>query len=258
MGLKDSVKALAQQLGYTVLSNAEARRHPSLVAQERFIGQMLREYRIDLVIDVGANLGQFSADLRHRLGYTGDILAYEGDPDVAAELSQRVAGDARFEVVACAAADRAGTLSFHRMQDSQFNSLLAPDAAAGNPYADKNVVAQALSVPAVRLDADVPARIPNFTTRRLFLKIDAQGADLSVAEGATGLFAQVALVSVEAALTPLYAGAPDLAAVLAWFKGHDFACAGLYPTNPGQQPWLADLDVYFVPRALLPAQRSVV
>ena len=63
-------KALARLFGYELIHR---RKSPTL---EAHLGLILRQRAIDLVIDVGANAGQFGAGLR-RIGYQGRILSFE-------------------------------------------------------------------------------------------------------------------------------------------------------------------------------------
>src|SRR4051794_18567254 len=58
----------------------------------RHIAAVLRMYRVNCVLDVGANRGQYATALR-RAGYMGRIVSFEPVPDVFDELRRRAAGD---------------------------------------------------------------------------------------------------------------------------------------------------------------------
>src|SRR5262249_39212648 len=63
-------------------------REPNLLA-------VLPSRHVDLVLDVGANVGQFGAQLRE-YGYTGEILSFEPLEEVFATLAANVAADPKW------------------------------------------------------------------------------------------------------------------------------------------------------------------
>lgn len=54
---------------------------------------LIRDRKIDLVLDVGANRGQFATALRDELGYRGRIVSFEPLKDVFPLLQQAAAQD---------------------------------------------------------------------------------------------------------------------------------------------------------------------
>src|SRR4051812_49758697 len=54
---------------------------------ERQLAELLTRYAVNVVLDVGANVGQYGQLLR-RVGYTGHIVSFEPVPACFAELSQ--------------------------------------------------------------------------------------------------------------------------------------------------------------------------
>ena len=78
---------------------------------------LLRKYRVDLVLDVGANRGQYAGQLR-RSGYTGRILSFEPVPEVFAELSRAAAGDDLWDVHQLALGRERAELDMHVLPGS--------------------------------------------------------------------------------------------------------------------------------------------
>jgi hypothetical protein len=62
---------------------------------------------------------------------------------------------------------------------------------------------------------------------RILLKADVEGGELSVLEGADGLFAKVRLLELELSAVPLREGQPLLGEVVHWCEQHGFVLTGI-------------------------------
>ena len=74
MKLKKDIQELLKKFGYNL-----AKFSPNNYAPAR-CKQILDKYKIDTVIDIGANAGQFAIDLRSNLGYSAyknRIISFE-------------------------------------------------------------------------------------------------------------------------------------------------------------------------------------
>ena len=87
--------------------------------------RLLDRLDISLVVDVGANVGQYAQSLRDR-GYHEQIVSFEANPDAAALLRQAAAGDATWRVEGYALGARPGSSELHVTVDSLSTSLLKP------------------------------------------------------------------------------------------------------------------------------------
>jgi len=127
-----------------------------------------------LVVDVGANLGHYAMVAARALGGTGEVRAYEPDPETHAALRANLARNDFANVVASpkALAERRGV------------ARLFPDRAnsGGHSLARDNALdpAEAVEVETATLDEELEGR------RIDVLKIDAQGAEGRILEGARG------------------------------------------------------------------------
>jgi FkbM family methyltransferase len=204
---------------------------------------MLTANSIDLILDVGANAGHYARGIREA-GYQGAILSFEPLSAPHAIALKGALRDPTWEVaprMAIGAIDRTAQINVAANSTSssilpmlQQHTLAAPDSA----YVDtEDVVIR-------RLDGiDHPlldkAAAP-------FLKIDTQGFEREVIEGAAGLMPRLKGIQVEMSLRPLYEGQAlwlDLNATLEaagfelWsivpgffdpFTGQMFQCDGIY------------------------------
>jgi FkbM family methyltransferase len=139
-----------------------------------------------MVWDVGANVGLFSIASAVQAGAGGGVLAVEADPWLADLIlrSARLAenADLRLEVLQAAVGVEVGRTRFtlaRRGRAASHLSVVAGSTQAGGAAAE-------LVVPAVTLDALLDGRRPPD-----FVKIDVEGAELLVLEGATRLLAEV-------------------------------------------------------------------
>jgi FkbM family methyltransferase len=131
------------------------------------------------VIDVGANLGYYSVLFGTRVGPAGRVVACEPEPLnrqlLARNLDAHGLAD-RVAIAAIALADKAGPMRLHR--DPGFAGVHSLSAANRNaPHADDSI-----EVSAITLDQLVAQhRLDDLD----FLKIDAQGAEGWILEGAS-------------------------------------------------------------------------
>lgn len=132
-----------------------------------------------LALDVGAHRGRFTRALLD-LGF--EVHALEPNPEVRAELLQRLEGRAGLTVHACAAGAEAGEGSLELVADpgGQFSDASLFSSLAGLPLAEGLVRAGSVAVPVRRLDALV--RELGLPAPSL-VKVDAEGTDLDVLRG---------------------------------------------------------------------------
>ena len=91
---------------------------------ERHVAWLLRELEVNIVLDVGANLGQYARSLRAN-GYAGRIVSFEPVPHIADRLEKRASGDPDWQVLRCALGDRDETAEIHvGVGQARLSSLL--------------------------------------------------------------------------------------------------------------------------------------
>ena len=183
--------------------------------------------RIDLVLDVGGNVGQFASALRY-IGYRGDILSFEPIPDAFAALSRRMHGDKRWQGLQIAIGDHAGEDTLNVMAQTVFSSFRPRVTENEN---DSDTVREKLLVPVRTLESIIDEM--NLVSRlsRTLIKSDTQGFELSVLRGLGNYLDLVKLVQCELSSIPLYEGSPFMTEVIHFLHEHHFQSVSFAPVN---------------------------
>ena len=223
--------------------------YPEIQALKRF----LSTFAVDCLFDVGANRGQYATMLRKDAGYRGLILSFEPNPDVFAELQRHAASDRRWHVFNMALSDFDGTASFNIMAADQFSSLKAPSAEQDAIFADRNKVTKTVEMQCCRLGSVLPDLQAQHGFARPFLKMDTQGHDLSVCEGAGDALAQMLGIQTELGVRSIYEGGTGYRAMIDWLEARAFVPSAFFANNKGHFPLLVEMDGIFVNRTLVAA-----
>jgi FkbM family methyltransferase len=173
-------------------------------------------------VDVGANRGQFGARLR-LLGFRGPVLSLEPMSEAYAALVRTARADAAWQVERCAVGSTDGLVQLNVSGNSTSSSLLHVNEAHVRAEPTSATV-RTESVPLRRLDDVIQAHdLP----QPYFLKIDVQGAEVGVLDGAASVLSATVLVQVELSLRPLYEGGADYLAVLSRLAAERFSPIGV-------------------------------
>jgi FkbM family methyltransferase len=188
--------------------------------------RFLAEHRINVVLDVGANVGQFAGRLR-RLGYGGAIISFEPDPRAFQELVASRLDDTAWRGYPWALGDSDGTLRFHIAEFSDLSSALSPLPGGYQ-------ITGTTDVPVRRWDSIRDEVLATIQSPRILLKTDTQGFDLNVLRGASGAMDQIHGILAELPVRPTYEGAPTFVEALAAYDAVGFDVLNL--TIVGREP----------------------
>lgn len=236
-------RALATRLALT----GRVHQYPEIQALRRF----LSAFEVDCLFDVGANRGQYATMLRRDCGYRGLILSFEPNPDVFAQLSRHAARDPRWQVFNMALSDFDGPASFNIMAADQFSSLKAPSDGQDAIFTDRNRIVKSVDMECRRLDTMLPGLIAEHRFCKPFLKMDTQGHDLAVCEGAGAALSSMAGVQTELAIRPIYQSGTGYRAMIDWLEQAGFAPSAFFANNKGHFPRLVEMDGLFANRTLV-------
>lgn len=180
---------------------------------------------IDLLIDVGANKGEYGLS-RRRTGYTGEIISFEPLSASYASLRALAGDDPKWTVGdRMAIGDRSDEIEINLAANGVSSSVL--------PMLETHVAAAPQAryigrerVPLRRLDEVVGPRVAG---RRVYLKLDVQGFERRVLSGAERILENVVALQLEMSLLPLYQGEALMPEMCQFLLGKGFEVWDLQP-----------------------------
>lgn len=188
--------------------------------------QLLDSHKIDTILDVGANDGGYG-DLLRRGGYKGAILSFEPLADAHAKLVQASSGDTEWQVAPrMAIGSSNGEIEINIAGNSTSSSIL-PMQALHETAAPQSRYVGTEKVPLNRLDEIVHPLIEQ--GKNILLKIDTQGYEMPVLDGAEVLLQRVRGLQLELSLVPLYEGQVLYKEMIDWLAGKGFELWSVMP-----------------------------
>jgi FkbM family methyltransferase len=208
----------------------ELRRHPAARRQ-----QLLVAHNVDLVLDVGAATGAYGTELR-AFGYRGLIVSFEPLNGAYAALRDAQRGDNRWRAVQTALGNEEGEIEINIAGNSDSSSML-PMLEATRKAAPHASYVGVQKVRVCRLD-DVSAEYIGAATHP-FLKMDTQGYEKQVLEGATMTIPKLVGIQIELSFIPLYEGSMLADEAIGHLYAQGFAIEGIEPGF--RNPWTGQL-----------------
>lgn len=214
----------------------------------RRLKRIISEYQIDCILDVGANIGQYHGFLRHEVDYEGLVVSFEPDPTSISRLDELQKEDDNWVIQDYGLGKENSVLQLNIMKKTQFNSFLEPDSTNSSRFDDSNSIVEKVDVDVKRLD-DVVRRLQDkYRFANVFLKMDTQGFDLDVFEGAAGCLDLIKGVQSEVSLIPIYKDMPTFEDSLRFFKSKGFEVSGLYSLSENRFPLAYEYDCVYLPK----------
>ncbi len=186
------------------------------VVRHRSLNAPLTHYGINLILDVGANEGQYGRELRD-LGYTGRIVSFEPQRAPFAVLADRARRDGKWEAVNIGLGSTDEEKEINVYQDSRLSSVLTFQQSYGI-FAAAQVGTETIRIQTLDGILDQYVRPGD----KILLKIDTQGFEKPVLAGAERSLPRLSGVQVELAITPLYAEQPSLEEMMTYLRGKGF------------------------------------
>ena len=164
--------------------------------------KIINHFNIDHIIDVGANEGQFATSMR-KLGFGGVIHSFEPLSEAFNKLKKNSAGDSNWHISNLALGSRDEDAEINVSKNTVSSSLLEmlPD------HLNKEPDSRFISKEKIRVrKLDTIWNEYSFGSSNVFLKLDVQGYEKFVLEGASESLKNINLIQLEMALIPLYSG----------------------------------------------------
>jgi FkbM family methyltransferase len=210
----------------------------------RDLMDFIEDRAIGVVIDVGANEGQFGEWLRGN-GYRGKILSFEPGRTEYASLARKAKADGNWDAFHCGLGAQSGTAVLHVSKLSVFNSFLGLSAAAR--LHDERMAVDHTEEIAVRTldEIDMPP------AGGVLLKIDTQGYERQVLEGGRQSLARMSGILMELPVIRTYEGEWEFHEALKYMADAGFVPAQMQPVGFHTVDKVAavEFDCLFRPRS---------
>jgi len=186
------IKSLLHRFGFDVV-----RYQHTLEWRQR---ALFSHYNFDLILDVGANAGQYAKQMR-KLGYKGRIVSFEPLSSVYKELVYNARRDPLWETRNIALGNYDGKVEINIAKNSVSSSIL--DILPCHIQADpESIYVGKEEITIKRIDSILDDYY--HPGEKAYLKIDAQGYEKQIIEGAEAYWDRLIGIEMEVSLVSLY------------------------------------------------------
>ncbi len=218
--LKQTLARFARRTGYDIMPFDP---RCSSLARRKLLFKFVDP---DVVLDVGANTGQFANELRNDIGFGGRICSFEPLREPFGVLQALSAKDPKWSIFNFGLGDLIGQATINVAANSESSSLLTMlsahmEAAPGSRFVATEEIA-VRTLDSVFEDVRQPGECA-------YLKIDTQGYEGRVLEGGERSLASIDTIQVEMPLTPLYDGEWAFGQLFEFMLGKGYEMVGLEP-----------------------------
>lgn len=164
--------------------------------------KLLNTEKIDLIIDCGANIGQYGRKLRN-IGYENRIFSIEPIKNAFKILSNNIISDPLWDAKNCALGDynKDGVINISENILSSSITNILPNHINVTPNA------KVISKEIIKIyELDSLFKKIKVNSKNIFLKIDSQGFENKIINGAKNSLSSIIGIELELSLIPLYEG----------------------------------------------------
>ena len=216
--IRRSIKRVSRSFGYDIVALRET--------QERGLAlhlfQLFKALAVDCVFDVGANQGQYRDFLREHVLYDGMIVSFE-------PLSRNI------DIL-------------HERSHDDANWIIQPYALGRAADERPNQTAQREKVDVRKFDDVLCEMRRHLHIRNFYLKLDTEGLDLQVLEGAQAELSRCCALQTEASVIGIYRGMPNYVQTIQYLNQRNFDITGLYPIRRDPSLRLIEFDCVMINR----------
>jgi FkbM family methyltransferase len=194
----------------------QIKKYPPLDFRNRI--SLIKTHSINKIIDIGANSGIYGLEMR-KLGFSGEIISFEPLSDAFRLLSKNSSSDNHWQILNCAVGDKDGETLINISKNSVSSSILEMlplhfENAKNSVYINKE------TIKICKLDTV----FDNYYQPgdKIFLKIDTQGYEKNVLEGAIKSIPKIKGMQLELSLVSLYNGSPQYMEMLDYINSLGF------------------------------------
>tara|TARA_R110001583_G_scaffold162719_1_gene314987 strand:- start:42778 stop:43518 length:741 start_codon:yes stop_codon:yes gene_type:complete len=180
--------------------------------------KIMKNLEINLLFDIGANNGQYATQIRN-LGYTEKIISFEPLDDVYQSLLEVSKNDAKWSIRNLALGDKKEYNYINISENSMSSSILEMlplhlESAPQSKYINKQKIEiDTIDTVLQEFDSD---------NNHIMLKVDAQGYEKKILDGALNSIDKIKIIQLEMSLEPLYKGEIDFVEMIQFMKSIGF------------------------------------
>jgi FkbM family methyltransferase len=184
--MKDFIRSIIRKFGYDI----------------NYFGRfkILRHLAVDVVLDVGANQGQYGKSLR-RGGYRGKIISFEPLNSAFSQLKSCSKNDSSWQINNHALGDE-NTTSVINISSNSYSSSILDMTDAHMDLEEESAYVGEQAIVVKTLDSVFENIIES--DNKVFLKIDTQGYEKKVLLGAFNSLENIIGIQLEVSLIELY------------------------------------------------------
>lgn len=199
----------------------QIKRYPDVDISRRL--KLIKHYNISKILDVGANMGQYSLELR-KFGFRGNIISFEPLSGTFSKLKSNAINDKKWQTFNFAIGNEDGNAIINvagNTFSSSINNMLESHlkvAPSSRYICTENITIKRLDTifHNIHSSGDV-----------VLLKIDTQGYEKKVLEGAKQSLENIQLIQLEMSLIPLYENELILADMIKFLEQRKFELVSL-------------------------------
>lgn len=247
MDIKLELKKLFRLLG------VEIKLYNFLNAEEPLLKKITTDYRIQTIIDVGANEGQYAASLLKN-GFKGTIYSFEPISQPFEILRRRAEKNDQWVVTQAAIGSKDEMRVINVSENIVSSSLyeVGEVSLAAEP-----------TTKIVRQEPIKVTTLDNFfkgekkLKRGTMLKLDVQGYELEALRGALENLKTIEILQVELSFVPLYEGAPLFIEIASFLRQNGFDLFTFIPGFKDRKTGrLLQADGFFIRNGVNPVSRA--
>jgi FkbM family methyltransferase len=218
---------------------------PTAGTAQDHVALLCEKFGLNCVIDVGAHRGEYGGLLR-QAGYTGRIVSFEPVGENFLQLQETSAKDDAWYTHHMALGDADERLEINVNVGTETSSFLKPSSYGQEKFRGKLGTNKTEKVEVRLLDSVIKECISGIKQPRVFLKIDAQGYDMKVIQGAEKSLPMIAGLQMELAVQRIYEGMLDYRECIEQLNRMGYLLSAVFPVRIDDSMRLIEMDCIMV------------
>ncbi len=190
--MRNAIKKVLSILGYTI------KKYPDDDLRRRM--KIIQYYKIDTLFDIGANVGQYASKMRE-IGFKDKIVSFEPLKSAFKTLQEKSSNDNNWIINNYALGDENTVSVINVSENSVFSSIMPIlSAPIENDSQAKTITKEQIEIKKIDSIFNIFCNDSN----NVMIKIDTQGFEKNVIDGAIESLKKIKIIQLEMSIVPLY------------------------------------------------------